>query len=469
MAIRKKKSNKTLYFIIGGLLLVVIVAVVGKKAGWWGGNNGLEVEIAQVERRTIIEKVGASGMIQPETEVKLSPDVPGEITELYVEEGDSVKAGQLLLRIRPDNYQSALSRTRANLNERQANLASTRTRLTQAEAQLAQSKTEFERNENLHKQGVISDADFEQARLSYQVAQQELESARQNVQAANYQVQSASATVSEAQENLNLTSVFAPTNGIVSKLDVEQGERVVGTSQMAGTEMMRIADLGRMEVQVDVNENDIVRVNLGDSAIIDVDAYAFKKKKFKGLVTSIANTANAKASPDQVTEFQVKIRILPESYRDLMAESPGRAPFRPGMTASVDIITNRKDNVLAVPLASVTIRSDDDNSPKRVGDGENDDDEEQEAQDNNPKTVASNQPQQEIVFVYAEGKAKMSNVATGISDFEFIEITEGIEEGQEVISGPYAVVTKRLRDGQLVSAESKENKDAGESRASVEE
>ena len=463
MAIRKKKSNKTLYIILGALVLIMVLAVVGSKAGWWGGKKGIEVELAEAGKRTIIERVGASGMIQPETEVKLSPDVPGEIIELHVEEGDSVKVGQLLLRIRPDNYQSALSRTKANLNERQANVASSRTRLTQAQAQLSRAKAEMERNEKLKNQGVISDADFEQAQLNYKVAQQELASAEQNVRAAQFQVQSASATVDEAQENLNLTSVFAPANGIVSKLDVEQGERVVGTSQMAGTEMMRIADLGKMEVQVDVNENDIVRVSLGDSAIIDVDAYAFKKKQFKGIVTSIANTANAKASPDQVTEFQVKIRILPESYGDLLKESPGRPPFRPGMTASVDIITTKRENVLAVPMMAVTVKRDKKSFSKEGEEGES----ERTNEEENEKRAGVDEEQEEIVFVLENGRAKEKLVKTGISDFEYIEILEGIEDGEEIISGPYAVVSKRLEDGKMVSVkvEKIESSDKAEANA----
>ncbi|AHM63664.1 RND family efflux transporter MFP subunit [Flammeovirgaceae bacterium 311] len=424
--------------------------MVARAAGWIGTPEGVEVELAEVGRRSIVEKVGASGMIQPETEVKISPDVPGEITELYVEEGDSIKPGQLLLKIRPDNFQSALSRTQANFNERKANLASSQSRITQAESQLEQARSQYERSEKLHKQGVISDADFEQARLNFRVAQQDLESAKQNVQAARYQVESAGATVREAQENLNLTSVFAPMGGIVSKLDVEKGERVVGTSQMAGTEMLRIADLGSMEVQVDVNENDIIRVNIGDTAIIDVDAYAYQNKKFKGVVTAIANTANNKLSPDAVTEFQVKIRILNSSYQDLINTGRRSAPFRPGMTASVEIITNRKDNVLSVPLAAVTTREE--GSPKTTEGEDN--------ADANPKTLPKTTAEiKEVVFLANEGKAKKVEVQTGISDFEFIEITQGLEPGQKVVAGPYVVVTKRLKDGETIRAAEKKEED----------
>ncbi|WP_224997018.1 efflux RND transporter periplasmic adaptor subunit [Cesiribacter sp. SM1] len=451
MAIRKKSNRKTYIYIGGALLLIVALVMVARAAGIIGTPEGVEVELAEVGRRTIVEKVGASGMIQPETEVKISPDVPGEITELYVEEGDSIRPGQLLLKIRPDNFQSALSRTQANFNERKANLASAQSRITQAESQLEQARSQYERSQTLHKQGVISDADFEQARLNFRVAQQDLVSAKQNVQAARYQVESAGATVSEAQENLNLTSVFAPMGGIVSKLDVEKGERVVGTSQMAGTEMLRIADLGSMEVQVDVNENDIIRVSIGDTAIIDVDAYAYQNKKFKGVVTAIANTANNKLTPDAVTEFQVKIRILNSSYQDLVNTGRKSAPFRPGMTASVEIITNRRDNVLSVPLAAVTTREE--GSPKTVG-GEDD-------ADANPKTLPKTSAEiTEVVFLANDGKAQKVAVQTGISDFEYIEITQGLEPGQKVVAGPYVAVTKRLNDGEQIREAKKEEANA---------
>lgn len=444
MAVRKRNSKKKLYIILGvAFLMVIVMALIAKSQGWIGPEKGVEVELADVERRTIIEKVGASGMIQPETEVKLSPDVPGEIIELHVQEGDSVKPGQLLLKIRPDNLQSALSRTKANYNERRANQATAQSRLAQSASQLERAKSEYERNQKLHKQGVISDAEFEQARLNFRVAQQDLEAARQGVEAARYQMESAGATVREAQENLNFTSVFAPMGGIVSKLEVEKGERVVGTQQMAGTEMLRIADLSKMEVQVDVNENDIIRVNIGDTAIIDVDAYAYQNKKFKGVVTAIANTANNKITPEAVTEFKVKIRVLNSSYEDLVKSGKKSAPFRPGMTASVEIITNKKENVLSVPLAAVTTREEE--SPKRVGGEDN--------TDANPKTLPkkSGSPT-EVVFVAKEGIAQKVAVETGISDFEFIEVTQGLEPGQKVVAGPYVVISNRLKDGELIKS-----------------
>jgi HlyD family secretion protein len=334
--------------------------------------------------------------------------------------------GRLLVKIRPDNFNSALDRTRANLNQQMANLAQTRANLQRAEAQYTRSELEYKRQRTLHQQKAISDADFEQAQANYTSAQKDLEAAKQNVIASEFIVKSSQASVNEASENLRLTNVNSPVSGIVSSLKVEQGERVVGTQQMAGTEMMTIADLSKMEVRVDVNENDIVRLTLGDTTIIDVDAYAASGKKFKGIVTSIANTANTKASPDAVTEFKVKIRILNDSYKDLVKEG-NKYPFRPGMTASVEIMTNSKNNALSIPLSAVTTR--------------------EEGKDTLPGAVAK---VRELVFVSENGVAKIREVKTGISDYENIEILEGLKEGDEVIAGPYFVVSKQLKEGDKV-------------------
>lgn len=450
---KRKKSNRILYILLGIVAIGIIGAIAARSAGIIGQPDETEVELAEVSRHTIIEKVNASGMIQPETEIKISPDVPGEIIELMVEEGDSVRAGQLLIKIRPDNFQSALARNQANYNQQKANLSSARSRLAQSEAQFEQSQNDFSRSEKLYKQNVISDAEFDQAKASYEVAKEELEAASQNVKAAEYMVESAGASVSEAQENLNLTSVFAPMSGTVSKLDVEKGERVVGTSQMAGTEMLRIADLNRMEVRVDVNENDIIRVNLGDTTIIDVDSYSFMKRKFKGVVTSVANTANQKATADAVTEFEVKIRILNSSYDDLMREMKMKTPFRPGMTASVEIITNHRENVLSVPLAAVTTRN-----PEMDGASNNDDngeEEDEEVVDENQaqRSAPTNEEIKEVVFVDNGGVAEMVEVETGISDYERIEIVSGLEPGQKVVAGPYLVVSKRLKEGDNIKVQ----------------
>lgn len=447
---KRKKSNKLL--IILGVAVVVLIAasLIAKQAGWIGKEKPVEVEMAKAKRTEIIEKVSASGKIQPEVEVKISPDVSGEIIELRVAEGDSITQGQLLLKIRPDNYISAVDRAMANMNNNRANLSQTRARLSQAKVQLERSKIEFERNKKLYDQKVISDSDFITAETNYKVAQEEVTSAEQNLEAAKFLVQSAEAGLRDAQENLRKTSIFSPVNGTVSKLSVEKGERVVGTSQMAGTEMLRLANLNNMEVLVDVNENDIVRVQLGDTAIIEVDSYANMDKQFKGVVTEISNTAKTAVTQDAVTEFEVKVRILNESYADLVNKKSKLSPFRPGMTASVDIITERKENVLSVPLAAVTTRNP--NAPAGGPEGQ----ENPQAQ-NVSNNGNANQPapkaneSKEVVFVHNNGKVEMREVKTGISDFDNIEIISGLKEGDEIISGPFLVVSKRLNNGDTVA------------------
>jgi len=436
-----KKSNKVLYILFGVVGLLVVGVVIAKYTGLLDKRNQIEVSLSESKINSITETVSASGSIQPEIEVKISPDVPGEIIELHVDEGDSVSVKDLLIKIRPDNFQSALERSMANLNQQKANLASARARLSQAQSEFTRAEKEYKRNKYLYGEKVISDAEIEQAEASHHSAKQDLESAKQNVQASKYTVASSQASVNEAQENLSLTSVFAPMNGIVSKLSVEKGERVVGTSQMAGTEMLRIADLNRMEVRVDVNENDIIRVSVGDTAIIDVDAYSHTGKEFTGVVTQIANTAKDKLSEDAVTEFEVRIRILNESYQDLI-EKTSQSPFRPGMTASVDIMTNRKDEILTVPLAAVTTRERDE---LKMEQGQ-----EEEQEQESRKVNGTRNEVMEVVFVNDNGVAKMTEVKTGISDFDNIEIVEGVEEGMEIVSGPFLTVSKRLKDGDKI-------------------
>jgi HlyD family secretion protein len=376
------------------------------------------------------------------TEIAISPDVAGEIIELNVEEGDNVQEGMILVKIRPDNLQSALDRANANLNQQKANLASAKADFFRSEAQLTQAKLAFDRAEKLKAQNVMSESDYETAKANYDVAQYNLDASEERVKASEFIVQSSQASVEEAEENVRLTVVRAPESGTISKLDVEKGERVVGTQQMAGTEMMRLADLNQMEVRVDVNENDIIRVSEGDTAIIDVDSYTSMDKKFEGIVTAIANTANPKASPDAVTEFKVEIRILNESFNDLLSEIQGPSPFRPGMTASVEIITTTKSNVLSVPLAAVTTRNE--NMQMSTEDNE----EGNRAQ----SSTVSDEAIKEVVFVNDNGSAKMVEVVTGISDYDNIEIISGLEEGQEVISGPFFVVSKRIKDGDLIES-----------------
>lgn len=441
MPVKTKKKKKRNPVIIVAIVAAVIAAALfaANRLGWIGKDNVIPVTFAEARLRTIVERVTASGTIQPEMEVKISPEVPGEIVELSVEEGDSVAMGTLLVKIRPDNFESIVSRALATLNQQRANLAQARARSVSTEAQFEQAEASYERNKSLYEQGVISDADFETAESNYQVSKQEVESAQQSVEAARFAVQSAQASVEEARENLSLTTIYAPVGGIVSKLDVEQGERVVGTSQMAGTEMMRIADLNRMEVQVDVNENDIIRVELGDTAIVDVDAYSYMDQEFKGVVTSIASTANEKATAEAVTEFEVRIRLLNASYQGLLKEK-GPYPFRPGMTASVDIITQKKENVLSVPLASVTTR------PPKEEEGES---EEEESSEN--EGFSNEDELLEVVFRAGDDNiAKRINVSTGISDYENIEILEGLNEGDRVVGGPYIAISQQLEDGSEV-------------------
>lgn len=445
---KKKKSNRIIWYLLAAVVVLVIISVVVSS----NRKNLESVEIGEVKLITITEKVGASGKVQPETEVKLSPDVSGEITELYVKEGDSVVKGQLLLRIRPDNYQLAVERSQAALNTSKAALAQAQSRQLQAEAQLIRSKANYERQKALFEQKVISQLEYEQATAEYQVAQQELEAAKQSVISAQYNIQSAISTVNETIQNLTRTSVYAPIGGIISKLSVEKGERVVGTAQMAGTELLRIANLNDMEVRVDVNENDIIRVSLGDTADVEVEAY--RNRKFKGVVTSIANTANQALTAESVTEFQVKVRILGESYKDLKAKSGRLSPFRPGTSASVEIITETKKNVLGVPLAAVVAKSPDevsklDNKSKKVV--------EVKQEKNNEKKAEK----QEFVFVYDPNTKKVAlrAVRTGISDFENIEIVSGLKAGEKIVVGPFQAIDKKLKnDDEVQVIESKKTK-----------
>lgn len=441
----KKKSNKVLYILIGLVVVLVVVAIIGKSAGWIGKTKEIEVEVTEAKTERIIETVSASGMIQPVYEVKISPDVPGEIIELNIEEGDSVEMGQLLISIRPDIYQSAVERVRANLNQQKANLADARARVARAEAQLIRTENEYKRNKELKAEKVISDADYDISEANYKVAQNDLVSAKESVRASEYIVASAQASVREAEENLRFTTIRAPISGIVSKLDVELGERVVGTAQMTGTEMLRIADLSKMEARVDVNENDIIRVALGDTATIDVDSYSHTGKTFKGVVTNIANTANTKSSPDAVTEFEVRIRILNSSYEDLVKEQKVVSPFRPGMTASVDITTEVKDGILTIPLAAVTTRNPNDKKKE-----EGDESSAAETEQNTEKDTEEKVDDVEVVFLFADGVAEMVEVKTGISDFENIEILSGLGSGDRIIKGPFIAVSKTLKDGDLV-------------------
>jgi len=461
-----KKSSSRLWWILGGVVVALGAGLlIAKQQGWIGKVKPTEVEFAKVKKIDIIERVSASGRVQPEVEVKISPDVPGEIIGLYVEEGDSVLKGQLLAKIRPDNYDALLARAQAAVNSSKAEVERSKASLAQSNAQLIRAKADYERNKKLQADKIVSDADLERSEADYGVALQNVEAAKAAISASKFNVQSSEAALRDAAENLRKTTIYAPQSGTISKLNVELGDRVVGTSQMAGTEMMRIANLNNMEVRVDVNENDIVRVHLGDTVDIEVDSYA--ERKFMGIVTEIANTANGMAttsassgSTDAVTEFEVKIKILNSSYRDLMVNRSKKSyPFKPGMTAAVEIITDRKVSVLSIPIASVTTRG-------------KEEDEKKEGPDTPPAPTEPEQKNKkeeklkEIVFVNDKGKAVTREVTTGISDFENIEILSGLKEGEEIISGPFIEVSKRLKNGTLVIKKVKK-KDTKEEDKSV--
>ena len=423
---KKNKWFRILLILFGVLLLLLIV---GRSSGWFGNGEGHPVSVEAAANRKIVEIVSANGRVRPVTEVKISSDVSGEIIELHVQEGDYVERGKLLARINPDIYESALDRMVASLNTARANLANARARALQAEAQYINAGASYQRNKRLFEQDAISESEYDSAVAQYKIAEADVEASMQSVIASEYQVKSAEAGVSEARDNLSKTTLFAPMQGTVSRLDSELGERVVGTSQMTGTEIMRIANLEDMEVKVNVNENDIVRVNEGDTAFIQIDA--FFAESFTGEVTSIANSATGEAmGADQVTNFEVRIRILPESYRHLLREDrPHLSPFRPGMSAMVDIRTRIANDVVSVPIQAVTARESNRAGGEDTGQG--------------PRL-------REYVFLYVDGKSVKMEVTTGIQDTRFIEIINGLEEGQEVITGPYRVVSRELEDGSKV-------------------
>ena len=421
-------KKKTLLIVLVIALVLIVALVVGKKSGTFGKTgNFKKVETTLIEKIDITETVSATGKIQPEVEVKLSSEVSGEIIELPIAEGQEVKKGDLLVKINPDLYQSSLQRSQASYQNIKANLA-------QTEASLKQAKANYDRNKTLFEKGVISKSEWDNIVSQYEVAQA-------NKESAFYNVQSAAATVNEAQDNLGRTTIYAPMSGTISKLDAELGERVVGTQQMAGTEILRVANLGEMEVEVEVNENDIVKVSVGDSAIVEVDAYL--GKEFKGLVTEISNSAADGLTADQVTNFDVKVKILEDSYQELKEGKPENYyPFRPGMTATVDIITSKRSNIVGVPISAIVIKNDTTSNRKKTG---------------GVSTKA--EENFECVFVNQNGKAKLQVVETGIQDDTNIEITAGLEEGVEVITGPYNMVTKLLKPGDKVENQTQEEKE----------
>ncbi len=436
--------------------VVIAILIIGRVAGWWGGKNEIEVELAVAERRSLVSKVSNSGVIQPDVDVPISPDVSGEVVSVHVKEGDYVRKGQLLFTIRPDNLKAAFDQSLATLNTARADYANAKAALVVSESNRAQDSINLERNRPLYEQKVISQQDFENLRLRFRISSAQVEQNKQQMQASYFRIQSAQATNRQAADNLNRTSVFASMAGTITKMEAKVGQRAVGVGMMAGTEIAKVSDLTRMEVLVDVNENDIVNVNLGDSASIEVDAHP--NKRFSGRVSEIAYSANVQGTGnvDQITNYKVSILIEPKSYLNdkevLRGIDPRtQSPFRPGMTAVVNIYTERADNVVTVPLGAVTIergekKAASSSAPPAGG-----------APGTAPapasgKSMVNITRSQEIVFVYDSVAKKVTStrVTTGLADDDFIEIKDGLTAGQSLVKGPYQAVAKLLTDGASV-------------------
>ncbi len=451
------KKNNTLKYVLIGAGVLLVIAVAGSKLGWFGKSETVQIAVEKAISRTIVETVSASGKVQPEVEVKLSAEVSGEVVELHVKEGDVVKKGQLLCKVRPDVLQSGYDRAVASLNSQRASLAGSQQSLKQAEANFTNTAAKYKRNQELFSKKVVSAAEFDAVKAEYEAARANLEAVRQNVVGSRFGVEQSNAVVKEAGANLAKTTIYAPTDGVISKLSVELGDRILGTSQMAGTEIMRISNLSSMEVSVDVNESDINRVSVGDMAEIEVDA--FQNQKFKGEVTEIASSSNVVGtSTDQVTNFTVKVRILQDSYQKLLrADSANPSPFRPGLSATVDIQTEEFKG-LAVPIQSVTTREDKkDAKPESNGGAP-------------PSATAEKEkkkdaePVKEYVFVYSGGKVKQVQVTTGIQDDTYILIKSGLKGNEEIVSGPFTAISKGLKDGAMVEKVDKEKLFASEAK-----
>jgi len=435
-----KPNKKKLWLIIGAA--VVLIVIIGLAINKGKNSKSTKVSTEQVESRMIVETVSANGKIQPAKDISISPYISGEVVELFVKEGEFVEKGVQLAKIDPEIYISNYERVEASYKTAQANQANSKARLAQSKSQFSKSKQDFARSKTLWEKKVISDSEYESAQSAFEVAEADVEAAKESYKASQFLVSSARASVKEAKENLNRTSIFAPNDGTVSKLNVEVGERVTGASQFsAGTEIMRIANLDVLEVNVEVNENDIVRVTLLDTAIIEVDAYL--DKKFKGLVTEIATSANTfGVSADQVTNFDVKITMLRESYEDLIKPDAAiPSPFRPGMSATVEIQTETAPNILTIPIQAVTTRADTTGRMKTAREKR-----EEKAGKDDDDVKKTDEEIKEYVFVYSDGVAILTEVKTGIQDNTFIQITEGLEVGDEVIIAPYRAVSKTLKN-----------------------
>jgi HlyD family secretion protein len=432
--------KKTTWWIAGSIVLLILLIVIGRM----GKDNAIKVAIEKAGKHTIVETVSASGKIYPETEVKISPEVSGEIIELTVQEGDSVQRGQLLVKINPAIYESMVTQAAASLAQTRAAARNTSEMVAQSRAQYELALATYERNQQLYRDKVISKLEFEQAEANYKGALATWEASRASAAGGGYSVEAAEASLSQAKENLRRTTILAPVSGIISQLNVKKGERMVGTAQMAGTEMLTIADMSRLEVRVNVSETDIAKVKLGDTATIEADAY--RNRKFTGIVSKVAVSSGAAATTtqlqvntDQVTNYVVHILILPESYADLAAQlQPGAFVFKPGMSSSVEIVTRRAFGVLSVPVNAVTTRD----WPDSVKESR--------------QTIGSDVRQ--VVFVYdaATKKVSIRDVTTGLQDNQYIEITGGLKEGEQVVTAPYGAVARLLKEGTSVRPVKKE-------------
>lgn len=421
---KKKKSNRWLY-ITGAVALLVLAGLgIGKQQGWIGKPQLTKVTAEKAENRTIIETVSANGKLYPEIEVSITPDVSGEVVQLLVEEGDSVKAGDLLAKINPDTYNSMVERADAAVNASKSTTSNVEAQVTQLQVQLEQAKKNFARNKQLFNDGVIAAAELETAETAVKNVEAQIVAVRKSIEGSSYNEQSAKATLKEAKENLRRTNVYAPMSGIISKLNVKKGERVVGTSQFAGTEMMKVANFNNIEVRVDVSENDIIRVKTGDTAVVEIDAYL--DRKFTGVVTQIASSSNTinQLSADQITNFTVKIKLQKDTYALLYKEY--KMPFRPGMSAAVDIQTRTAAGVVTVPIQAVTTREVPDSLRANKGSKVSELD--------------------ELVFVLEGNKVKSRKIKPGIQDNTYIEILSGLQTGEQIITAPYRVVNKKLKD-----------------------
>lgn len=420
------------------MLLLLILIVAGRAKG----DGGTKVALEKAGPHTIIEIVSASGKIYPETQVKISPEVSGEVTELNIEEGDSVHKGELLVRINPAIYNSIVTQASAGMQQSKMSSSNMRELSAQSKATYEQSLATFNRNKKLFDQKVISAQEFEQADATYKAAQANYNASLASASGGHYSVESAEAGLTQARENLRKTTIFAPTSGIISQLNIKKGERVVGTAQMAGTDILTIADMSRIEVQVDVSETDIAKVQIGDSTNVVADAY--RNRKFKGIVSKISVSSTktgAQLTTDQVTNYTVHILILPESYADLTAiQQKGKFPFKPGMSASVEIQTRKERNVLSVPVNAVTTRDMPDSVKEKM------------------KASGDESDIRQVVFVYNEKDKTVAvrDVKTGIQDNESIQITEGLKDGEQVVSAPYGAIARTLKDKEKVQAVKKE-------------